>query len=221
MFVGFALERKTVDEIGHVTESRCSNRFSQFQKSGADYITAIHTDELTVVLLEERQLYFRPDLEARADIAVVTSLSGHFCIRELEAISPLPTLNALPALDRHFERQGIGRVGLLGTRTVMQSKLYGGIASAEVVFPQGNDLDMVHDTYIAMATAVSATEQQRELLVSIGEKLCREQGADAVALAGTDLFLAFDGVDCGYRVVDCARVHIDDIVAHAIGREPR
>ena len=83
--------------------------------------------------------------------------------------------------------------------------------------PQGADVDSVHDTYIAMATAVSATEDQRELLVSIGEKLCREQGADAVALAGTDLFLAFDGVDCGYRVVDCARVHIDDIVEHARG----
>lgn len=39
------------------------------------------------------------------------------------------------------------------------------------------------DTYIAMATAVAATDEQRELLVRMGEKLCREQGADAVALA--------------------------------------
>ena len=98
-----------------------------------------------------------------ADVAVVTSLSGHFCIRELENVSPLPILNALPALDRHFEQLGVGRVGLLGTRTVMESKLYGGISSAEIVMPRGADLDTVSDTYIAIATAVSATDEQREM----------------------------------------------------------
>lgn len=153
---------------------------------------------------------------AGADVAVVTSLSGHFCIRELEDVSPLPLFNALPTLDRHFKRQRLGRVGLLGTRTVMESRLYGGISSAEIVMPQGADLDTVHDAYIAMAMAVAATDEQRELLVRMGEKLCREQGADAVALAGTDLFLAFDGVACGYPVIDCARVHIEDIVARAL-----
>ena len=153
---------------------------------------------------------------AGADVAVVTSLSRHFCIRELENASPLPIFNALPALDRHFERLGVSRVGLLGTRTVMQSRLYGGISSAEIVMPQGADLDTVHDTYIAMAMAVSATDEQRELLVGMGEKLCREQGADAVALAGTELFLAFDGVACGYSVIDCAHVHIKDIVSRAV-----
>ena len=178
-------------------------------------------DNMAKGAAKEQAAIFRGFVErlahAGADVAVVTSLSGHFCIRELEAISPLPILNALPALDRYFEQQGITRVGLLGTRTVMQSELYGSINSAEVVLPPGNDLDLVHDTYIAMATAVAATDAQRDVVVSIGETLCREQGADAVALAGTDLFLAFDGVECGYRVVDCARVHIDAIVAHATG----
>ena len=36
---------------------------------------------------------------AGADAAAVTSMGGHFCIRELEAMSPLPLLNALPEVD--------------------------------------------------------------------------------------------------------------------------
>lgn len=201
------------------------------------YAAADETLDLTIVNASSRVLIdnmmkgaattqaeiFRGFIErlrsAGADVAVVTSLSGHFCIRELEAIAPLPLINVLPALDRHFEQEGIERVGLLGTRTVLETRLYGGIDSAEIVIPEGADLDTTHDTYIAMATAVFATEQQRSVMIGIGEKLCKEQGADAVALAGTDLFLAFDGVDCGYRVVDCARVHIDDVVAHSLGRE--
>jgi len=158
--------------------------------------------------------------DAGADVAVVTSLSGHFCIEELKAISPLPVINALPALDRHFDEKGLQRVGLLGTRTVLETGLYGGIRSAEIVIPQGTDLDTTHETYVAMASAASVTEQQQETLIAIGEKLCRSQGADAVALAGTDLFLAFDGMDCGYTVIDCARVHIDEIVSVAAQGKP-
>lgn len=157
--------------------------------------------------------------KAEADVAVVTSLSGHFCIEELEAISPLPLINALPALDRHFAEKGIQRVGLLGTRTVLETGLYGAIHSAEVVIPEGDDLDTTHETYVAMAGAARVTEAQREILVKMGEKLCRTQGADAVALAGTDLFLAFDGLDCGYTVVDCAGVHVEEIVSRALDGE--
>src|SRR5215467_4049025 len=36
---------------------------------------------------------------AGAGAAAVTSMGGHFCIRELEAVSPLPILNAIPEVD--------------------------------------------------------------------------------------------------------------------------
>src|SRR5713226_1997651 len=36
---------------------------------------------------------------AGAEAAAVTSMGGHFCISELTAMSPLPILNAIPAVD--------------------------------------------------------------------------------------------------------------------------
>jgi len=36
-------------------------------------------------------------------------------------------------------------------------------------------------------------------------------------LGGTDLFLAFDGRECGFDTVDCAGVHIGAIYAVATG----
>lgn len=154
---------------------------------------------------------------AGADVAVVTSLAGHFCIGELEAISPLPLLNAIPILDDHFARADISRIGLLGTRTVLESRLYGGISSVEIVLPKGDDLDATHTNYTQMAMSGRATDAQRAFFLAQGEKLCRDQGADAVALAGTDLFLAFDGADCGFPVIDCAQVHIDALIAASTG----
>jgi len=41
--------------------------------------------------------------------------------------------------------------------------------------------------------------------------MCEDQGAQTVVLAGTDLFIAFDGYECGFEYVDSALVHIDAI----------
>jgi aspartate racemase len=155
-----------------------------------------------------------------ADAVAVTSIAGHFCIRELEALSPLPVINAIPEIEAALVNRGLRRVGLLGARVVMQSRLYGGVSAVEVVLPQGESFDATHNAYVAMAAAGQADDQQRELLFSVGNDLCRNQGAEAVVLAGTDLFLAFEGRECGFPTMDCARVHIGALVCESMKRSP-
>ena len=153
---------------------------------------------------------------AGAEAMAVNSMAGHFCIRELEALSPLPIVNVIPELAAELVRRNLRRVGLLGTRIVMESRLYGGVPRIEVVVPQGADLDSTHNEYVALATAGRTTDRQREFFFSAGLDLCRRQGAEAVVLAGTDLFLAFDGHDCGFPVIDSAQVHIDALYRESI-----
>ncbi len=155
---------------------------------------------------------------AGAEAVAVTSIAGHFCIRELEAVSPLQVINAIPEIEAALVNRGLRRVGLLGTRVVMQSHLYGGVSAVEVVSPQGESFDATHNAYVAMAAAGQADDQQRELLFSVGADLCQKQGAEVVALAGTDLFLAFEGRDCGFPTIDCARVHIDALFRESMKR---
>src|SRR6185437_1767337 len=88
---------------------------------------------------------------AGAELGVVTSMGGHFCIRELEAISPLPILNATPEVAAEIERRKFKCVGILGTRMVMETRLYGAIASAAVVVPPAEALEEVHKNYAEMA----------------------------------------------------------------------
>ena len=154
---------------------------------------------------------------AGADAAAVTSMGGHFCIRELEAISPLPLLNALPEVDAAIGARKLKTVGILGTRMVMETRMYGAIASAAVVVPEGKALDEVHKNYSEMAIAGRVTDAQRRVFFAEGQKLCRDRGAEIVLLGGTDLFLAFQGHDCGFPVLDCADVHVEAIHKRSIG----
>jgi aspartate racemase len=152
---------------------------------------------------------------AGAGAAAVTSMTGHFCIRELEGMSPLPLINAIPEVDAAIKRKNLKTVGILGTRTVMGTKIYGGISAAAVVLPQGDAFDLVHTNYVEMALAGRVTQAQREVFFSIGRRLCQGQGAEAVLLGGTDLCLAFQDQDCGFPVIDCADVHIDALYKHS------
>ena len=154
---------------------------------------------------------------AGADAAAVTSLGGHFCIAELAAASPLPLIDLVTEMAATLTARGVARVGLLGTRTVMDSHIYGAIPAIDVVLPQGAELDATHEAYIAMASAGRVTEDQRALFFRLGAKLVREQGAEVVVLVGTDLFLAFDGRACGFPVIDCARVHVDALARASLG----
>lgn len=151
---------------------------------------------------------------AGAEAAVITSMGGHFCVKELMAISPLPVLNAIPAVDAALARRGLKKIGILGTRAVMESHLYGGIPSVEVVPTEGAALDRVHDNYVAMATIGHVTEAQRQVFFEAGRDLCA-RGAEAVMLGGTDLFLAFTGHDPGFPAIDCADIHVDAIFARS------
>jgi aspartate racemase len=146
---------------------------------------------------------------AGAHAAAVTSMGGHFCIGELEAISPLPIINAIPAVDAAIKERKLKTVGIIGTRTVMETRLYGGISSAAVVLPEGEALEEVHQSYVDMAIAARATDAQRRTFFSVVRHLCQAQGAQAVVLGGTDLFLAFQGQDAGFSVIDCAEAHVE------------
>jgi aspartate racemase len=154
---------------------------------------------------------------AGAQAAAVTSMGGHFCIRELEAISPLPMLNAIPEVAAEIGRRKLKTVGILGTRMVMETRLYGALSPVAVVVPEGDALDEVHRNYAEMAGEGRVSDAQRRVFLAAGEKLYRERGAEVVMLGGTDLFLAFQGIDCGFPTLDCADVHVEAIYRRSVG----
>ena len=152
---------------------------------------------------------------AGAEAVAITSIAGHFCIEAFKQTSPLPVIDLLLAVDRAIAARGLRKVGIIGTRVAMQSRFYGALTTAQVVCPEGQDLDRVHDAYVAMASAGTVTDAQREVFFGAGRDLVEQAGAEAVMLGGTDLALAFDGWDCGFPTFDCAGAHIEAIAEAA------
>ncbi len=149
---------------------------------------------------------------AGAQCVVVSSIAGHFCIDAFKAVSPLPVIDILTEVSNAVERRGLQRIGVLGTRTVMETQFYGGIRSAKLVAPGGDHLGKVHDAYVAMAAFGKVSDAHRAVFHAACEQLLGEAGVEAIMLGGTDLVLAFDEDTAGFPLVDCAAIHIDAVI---------
>lgn len=136
----------------------------------------------------------------------VTSIAGHFCIDAFKAVSPLPVIDLLDVVRLEVTRRGLKRVGLIGTRLVMETRFYGVLGGVEVIAP-GN-LQEVHDAYVSMASAGMATPEHREVFIEAGKSMSRAHGCESILLAGTDLALVFKkGDNPGFETFDCAEAH--------------
>ncbi|MGX9855973.1 aspartate/glutamate racemase family protein [Limimaricola variabilis] len=144
---------------------------------------------------------------AGADCAAITSLGGHFCLEETRALSALPLVSAVAPLDAFFATEGLSRVGLLGTRVVMRTRLYGQLERTQAV-ALDDEIDRLGQLYQDLAVAGRCDTATRAALIEAGRRMVDEQGAEAIVLAGTDLNLVFDGQDPGYRVIDALDVHV-------------
>ncbi len=153
---------------------------------------------------------------AGAECAAITSLGGHFCFDETAAISALPLVSAVAPLDAYFVGKGIRCVGLLGTRVVMRTRLYGQLHQTAAVALDA-EIDTLGQLYQEIAVSGACSAAQRAVLFDAGRRMVAEHGADAIVLAGTDLNLAFDGTDPGYLVIDALDVHVELLAQLAAG----
>ena len=179
--------------------------------------TIVHADAPTLVRnFEAREPHAQAEIyrqltnrlkDAGAEAVAITSIGGHFCINEFRPLSVLPVLDMIEAMNAHMTAQNYGRVGLLGTDTVMLTRFYGGLTGVDVLAPGETEIPEVHRAYVDMALLAKVTEAQREVFVREGRKMV-DQGAETILLGGTDLFLAFEKEPADFSTLDCAEVHI-------------
>lgn len=148
---------------------------------------------------------------AGAEFAAIPAVTPHCCIRELVEISPLPILNIFDPLIRELASQRAKRVAVLGTRFVIESKLFGLAGDVEICLQPPNEIESIHATYTELAQRGAGTDKQHRSLTDLAQKMRQRDNVDAIILAGTDLALLFNHGNTEFPAIDCAVLHIAEI----------
>jgi len=138
-----------------------------------------------------------------ADLAAISAVTPHICIRELQKISLLPLVSIVDEVNKAIQARGYKRVALFGTRFVVESRLFGMLEGVDVLVPE-----QVQEIHTAYFQTVEGSTEGRAVLSEIARKL----PVDAVVLAGTDLALIFDQANTDFPHIDATSVHISAIM---------
>jgi aspartate racemase len=138
-----------------------------------------------------------------ANLAAISAVTPHICIRELEKISALPLVNIIEEVGAEIRSRGYKRVALFGTRFVVETSMFGMLEGIDVAVP--DQVDAIHQAY--MQTVAGETGGR-----AILSQIARELPVDAIVLAGTDLSLIFDETNTDFPHVDCAKTHVQAIM---------
>ncbi len=150
---------------------------------------------------------------AGATFAAIPAITPHICLAALKAQITMPLIDILDVTRDHIRARGIQRIALFGTRYTIESRLFGALDGIEIVDPQPAEIDEIHRIYLDLAQKGACAPEDVERLRDIARTLIRRDRVESILLAGTDLNLIFDESNAGFPAIDCAKAHIDAIVA--------
>ena len=203
--------------IGGLGPGATTHYYRELAKNQAGEMLVIHADmERALGHVERGDRAGLADYFARlierlarggAEVAAISAVTPHICIRELEKISTLPLVNIIEVIGNEIRARGYQRVALFGTRFVVGSRLFGMLDGIDVVVPE--QVEAIHSAYMQI---VDGGGEGRATL----SRIARELPVDAIVLAGTDLSPVFDESNTEFAHIDSSKVHIDAILGALI-----
>ncbi|MGJ8555991.1 MAG: aspartate/glutamate racemase family protein [Sulfitobacter geojensis] len=146
-------------------------------------LTIEHADMNALLQRAEQTEVFAAHLDrlagAGSDIALITAITGHFCFEETRRLSPVALMDGTGIIETYCHDNGIKILGILGSRTTLETDLFGLLKTVDVVVPQ-DQFESVCATYMKMAETGICSEEQRALFFEAGQAMIDAQKADAV-----------------------------------------
>ncbi len=156
---------------------------------------------------------------AGADFLVLCTNTMHLVAPRIEEAIRIPLLHIADATAERIRNQGLGRVGLLGTRFTMEEDFYRGrlqeLHGLDVLVPSEPEREEVHRVIYQELVLGKVREESRETYRRTVENLVRE-GAQGVILGCTEIGLLLRSQDAEVPLFDTAVIHAEAAAAMAL-----
>jgi aspartate racemase len=172
-----------------------------------DLIAANELSEVTAYLSGEMERLAR----AGADVGLFAANTPHIVFDELQRRSSIPLISIVEATREAAEELGLRRLGLFGVRFTMQGRFYPDVFSKAwiaLVVPEESEQAYIHDKYMNELVKGIFLPETRERLLAIVDRLAKQEHAQGVILAGTELPLILRDAYCSIPFLDTTQIHV-------------
>lgn len=149
---------------------------------------------------------------AGADMLLICTNLMHKVAPQIEAAIDVPLLHIADAAGMNIQRQGLKKVGLLGTRYTMAEDFYRRRLSdrfgIEVLVPEPEQCELVHQViFTELCCGIISESAKRDYLAIIDG--LRERGAEGVILGCTEIPLLVKPEDTELPLFNTAALHAE------------
>jgi len=156
--------------------------------------------------------------KAGADFAIISANTPHIAFDYIASQSPIPLINIIDSLAEELKKNSIGKIGLLGTKFTLTYGFYvKGLRKHGInaIVPDLKDVEIVNRIIYDELTKGIVKDSSRNMLLKIIEKLVKE-GAEAIALACTELPLILKENMVNVKLYDTAKIHSIKALEYAL-----
>ena len=156
---------------------------------------------------------------AGADFLLICTNTMHKVADAIQAQINIPVLHIADATAEQLIKDGISKIGLLGTRFTMEQDFYKGRLiddfGLKVVVPSTSDQTIIHDVIYNELCLGQILDDSRKKFLNIVDKLY-QQGAQAVILGCTEIALLINQSDTAIPLYDTTTIHAEAAVKLAL-----
>lgn len=182
---------------------------------GIAMLNASRLDDLTDYLVDGFKLLER----AGADFGCMAANTPHLVFDAVKEGTTLPLISIVTATAQHAKSLGVKKAGLLGTGFTMGASFYPeefARIGIDLVRPTEEERAKVHKIYIEELLKNQFLEESRQTIFAIAARLRLQHGAEAVALAGTELPLLLRDSGTDINFLDTTVIHVEAIVGELL-----
>ncbi|MEC9481784.1 MAG: aspartate/glutamate racemase family protein [Halomonas sp.] len=149
---------------------------------------------------------------AGADFLLIATNTMHRVADDVAAAIDIPLLHIADATGQALQRDGVSRVGLLGTRFTMEQTFYRERIQSrfgiEVLTPGQKEQELIHKVIFDELVHGTVSDDSRNRFLSVIDHLAH-CGAQGVILGCTEIGMLVQPEDTGVRLYDTTALHVE------------
>ncbi len=153
---------------------------------------------------------------AGAEIALIAANTPHLVFDDVQRRATIPMISIVQTTCDHARGLGLKRLGLLGTGFTMRARFYQDVfapVGLELIAPTAPEQALIHEKYINELLKNNFLPETREKIISVIERMRKDERIEAIILAGTELPLLLRGAEPeGLPFLDTTLIHVSAAV---------
>lgn len=152
-----------------------------------------------------------------ADFGFISANTPHIVFDRIKELSTIPLISIVEKTGEYIKKEGIKKVGLLGTKFTMESDFYKKVfdrEGIEIFYPNDKEVKYIQHKLMTEIELGNFLDKTKEGLLNIIKRMIKDNSIEGVILGCTELPLILTKSEFGIPFFNTSKIHVESIIKH-------